>query len=190
MLQGVHCKSGFRRDCLAARRALLTPMCDVACKLLSDVHSFYEKQAVVSARQQLGCPMTSIPRRRKRALCARMIFRVASSAGLTSLALAAALITTLSHAGGGGGGTISRNLLTPVLSVRQQHTFKNNQAQSLYYTDIGPDLGYSINTTAIPMSLTKAASVCAGTRAWASMPSSEWATRSATTPTSNAPAAL
>ena len=75
-------------------------MCDVACKLLSDVHSFYEKQAVVSARQQLGCPMTSIPRRRKRALCARMIFRVASSAGLTSLALAAALITTLSHAGG------------------------------------------------------------------------------------------
>jgi len=37
---------------------------------------------------------------------------------------------------------------------RAQRTFNNNQAQSLYYTDRGPDVGYSINATALPMSLT------------------------------------
>lgn len=48
----------------------------------------------------------------------------------------------------------ARNLLTPVFSIQQQRTFNNSQAQRLYYTDIGPDVGYSIHATALPTSLT------------------------------------
>ena len=48
----------------------------------------------------------------------------------------------------------AHNLLTPIFSIQQQRTFNSNQAQTLYYTDIGPDLGYSISASAIPASLT------------------------------------